>query len=219
MVDILDEVRQEHAQQQAMQLARRYGPYFIGAIVALLALIGGVEWWQGHQKNKSAEAGLAYFHVYQALAQNPSDEKALKDLQDLAENAPKGYRMVAGFKQAESLVKQSKIDEAIAAYEKLANAAADSDMQSLAALKAAYLKIEHGKLNEKEKLQTLLKDEAQTDKPWHALAMQLQGALALKEGQFKEAAEIFTALSQDAGTPEPIRQLASNWALYAKSKI
>ncbi|HEY9013405.1 MAG TPA: tetratricopeptide repeat protein, partial [Devosia sp.] len=116
---IFREVDEELRGDRLRNLWRRFGPYVIGAAVAIVLLVAineGWSWWQGSQ----AAAASDKFYAALEIADGTDVAAAQKAFEDVEATSPAGYATLARFREAGLLAKEGKADEAIAAYDSLA---------------------------------------------------------------------------------------------------
>ena len=140
---IFREVDEELRGDRMRNLWKRFGPYLIGAAVAIVVLVAvneGWSWWQ----NSQASAASDKFYAALEIADGADVAAAEKAFADVEATSPAGYATLARFRQAGLLAKQGKTDEAIAAYDALATSEPNQQIKSLALVFAANLFVDKG---------------------------------------------------------------------------
>ena len=140
---IFREVDEELRGDRMRNFWKRFGPYVIGAAVAIVLLVAineGWSWWQ----NSQASAASDKFYSALEIADGTDVAAAQKAFEDVEAGSPAGYATLAKFRLAGLLAKEGKTDEAIAAYDALATAEANQNIKALALVFAANLFVDKG---------------------------------------------------------------------------
>lgn len=140
---IFREVDEELRGDRMRAIWKRFGPYLIGAAVAIVLLVAineGWSWWQ----NSQAAAASDKFYAALEIADGADVAAAQQAFADVEATSPAGYATLARFRQAGLLAKDGKTDEAIAAYDALATSQGNQQIKSLALVFAANLFVDKG---------------------------------------------------------------------------
>lgn len=140
---ILREVDEELRSDRMRSLWRRFGPYVIGAAVAIVLLVAineGWSWWQNSNASRSSDQ----FYAALELADGTDVEAAQKALDEVIAQGTGGYPSLARFRQAALLAKGGSTAEAVAAYDALSNSETNPRLRNLALVLAAYLLVDGG---------------------------------------------------------------------------
>lgn len=140
---IFREVDEELRGDRMRAIWKRFGPYLIGAAVAIVLLVAineGWSWWQ----NSQAAAASDKFYAALEIADGADVAAAQQAFADVEATSPAGYATLARFRQAGLLAKDGKTDEAIAAYDALATSEGNQQIKSLALVFAANLFVDKG---------------------------------------------------------------------------
>lgn len=140
---IFREVDEELRGDRMRAIWKRFGPYLIGAAVAIVLLVAineGWSWWQ----NSQAAAASDKFYAALGIADGADVAAAQQAFADVEATSPAGYATLARFRQAGLLAKDGKTDEAIAAYDALATSEGNQQIKSLALVFAANLFVDKG---------------------------------------------------------------------------
>ena len=130
------EVDEEVRQEQYKKLWDKFGNYFVGLCVVIVASVAGAKGYEHFQVKQSEAAAVVYFDGVKRAADGKFDD-ALKAL--AAVNHP-GFKQLGLLQEASILAEQGKTKEAVAAYDALANdASMDSALRDLARIRAGYL--------------------------------------------------------------------------------
>jgi hypothetical protein len=184
--EVTDEVRQD----RMAGLWKRYGPFVLGGIVAVLAVAVGLNWMEERARQQSEAIGGAFLSV------QPGDAASAEGL---VETVPGTANGIALLRLADAQVQAGDTDAAIASYRAVAGmpdlgrAYAD-----LAALQAARLAAPTLPTDEAIALVDPLVVE---DAPYRLLALELRAALLLNAGDTVGAhADLATILRDPAAT-------------------
>jgi hypothetical protein len=188
------EVNEELRREQFAKLWERYGTYFIGFAVVVIALVAGAKYWE-HQRLANANAAGAEYEAAAALMASGKTADAEKAFAAIAETGPKGYASLASLSQAGAYLKEGKQAEALAAFEKLAaDGSADHLITDFARLQAASLRLGEADFTEiQNRLNPLLADSSS----WRFIAREMLATSAVKAGKLDEARTTLTPLLAD----------------------
>ncbi|MGC8524032.1 MAG: tetratricopeptide repeat protein [Acidibrevibacterium sp.] len=207
MSDIFQEVDEDLRAERARRLLFRYGGWLIAAALAVLAATGAFEYRQWRQRQADEKLAARYLDAVHAATAEPADTKqALAGFAAIIPEAGPGYRDLAALQQAALLAKTGHLPEALAIWDRLANA---SDTDRLLARLAALLSVQHQLDNgDPAMLATRLTALESPDDPYRALATEMRALLALRLGKRDDAKKIFSALLHDEAAPPGLRQRA-----------
>lgn len=209
MVDDRDplfrEIDEEMRREQLQKLWEQYGTYLVLAVVLLLLGVGGYKWIEARRAAEANAAGARYQSVVTLVEEGKSGQ-ASQELKAIAESGPAGYAALAELQLAAAALAAGKKDEAVAAYEKLANdGGADPLLRDFARLQSASLMLDSASWTDvQNRLTPLLGDKS----PWRYSARELLGLAAIRGGETAEARKIFGELLTDQKVPPSIQQRA-----------
>lgn len=190
------EVEEELRREQFAKLWERFGTYFILLAVVVVAAVAGSQLWEARRVANANAAGAEY-EAATTLLNSGKTEEALKAFEAIAVDGPKGYATLASLSQAGTYLKLDKRQEALALFDKLADAAsADRLLANFARLQAASLRLGEADFTE---MQNRLKPLTGDDSPWRFTARELLGTAALKAGKLDEARTTLAPLLADPG--------------------
>lgn len=201
---LLREVDEELQRERLQKLWDEYGTYLIGGLVAVLAGLGGWQWWQSRQLAAAERTGVRFEEALE-LATSGSTEEATKTFQAIATSSGSSYPVLAQLALASQAVKDGKTDAAVAAYDLVAARAPDSLIKDFARLQSTALKIDSADFTE---IQNRLTDLAAEKSPWRFLARELIGISAMRAGKLDEAKSALAPLSADPRAPNAVRERA-----------
>jgi predicted negative regulator of RcsB-dependent stress response len=178
---IFEQVDEQIDADKAHKFWKENRKFIVGGLILLFAgLFAYVGWKDVRMKEDQALSDS--FIQSQTLTEKgdlAGSEKILQNL--MAESGDHGYGLLATLVNAQALAKAGKVTEAVAGFEALAAKTANSPLQGLALLNAAYLTVEE-KGRAKEFLAKI--DEKS---PFRPHALELEGLLLAREGDMKNA--------------------------------
>jgi hypothetical protein len=196
------EVDEELRRDELSAFVQRYGIAVVGAVVLLLAALGGYLWWQNHkqaQAEQQAEAFVAVIDDIQAGRSKGVDGR----LDSIAQNGNEGYRAAALLTKADLALQGGNDAAAAAAFKKVAD---DGDFaapyRELALIRQTT--VEYDKLPPAVVIQRL-KPLAVQGNPWFGSAGEMVAMAYLTQRKPELAAPIFAALAKDENVPRTIR--------------
>lgn len=217
--NIFREVDEELRSERMRALWRRVAPFVIGAAIAIIALVAvneGWNWYTNSQAARSSEELYASLEVGDDLA------AAQTRLDQLAADGSGDYPVLAEFRKASLLAEAGDTAGAVAAYDALANSQSNVRLRELALLQAAQILVDSGTLADVEaRIGTIAGD----DNPMRRVARELIGLAQYKAGEFAAAQASFEAVLNDPLVQGPMRnrmayylaQLLSEGAISAES--
>jgi hypothetical protein len=211
--DIFREIDEELRRENLLKLWSRYGRYIIAAVIAIVVIVAGIAAWRDHQAKERRAQGARYTAAL-SLARQGKDAEAGKLFAALSQEKG-GYAVAGAFEQAEMLAKAGDRKGAVAAYDRLAAAAAvDPEFRNLAMLLSVMHGLPDGDPKAAvERLQPL----TASGSPWRASALDLTAAAKLKAGDRGGALQIYQQLADDLTAPQGLRARAAEMAAALKS--
>lgn len=201
----LRELKQELEREKFEQIWQRYGVYIIAGVVAILIGVASFQLWRAYNVTASQEAGAQYqVALEKALESKP--EEAATVFEKIVETGPEGYATLSELQLAAVHLEQGRKDEALAAYEKLANdSGADALLRDFARLQAAAIQLGTADWTE---MQNRLTDLKSDESAWRHSARELLGLAALGAGKTQEARELFEKIIADPEAPQSVQERA-----------
>lgn len=204
MVDVFEQVEEEMRSERWKRLARQWGPV-VGGILAL-ALVAALAFWgyQSWETGRAEKAAVAYDRGLEAMQRNDlaGAEAAFAEAEKVGNGA---YKALALTQRAGVAVAQDRIPEAIELLDQAARANGDPLLADQASLKAAWLLMDTGTL---EQIEERLEPLAREGRPWRAFAMEGQAMARLQHGKPAEARQVFVLLQLGQDVPDAVRQRA-----------
>ncbi len=205
---LLREIDEDIRRERYAKLWKRYGKYLIAALCLVLAGVAGYSLW--HERT-AARRGQAGEQLAAAMALASKDRPAAEaKLNDIANEGPAGYAMLAAFQRAALLAKGDGDRQAArAAYQDLQRSATDPVFRDLAVLLEVMVVLEQDALPiDADAIRAKLQPLAIDSNSWRFSARELTALLAWKSGEVAEAKEKLSALAADPETPAALRERA-----------
>lgn len=194
MVDFISEVQEELRKDDYNTWLRRYGPYVVGVVVAVLLVAGYLEWQKASVAAKAREVSVAYTTAADAEATDPA--AAREAFLALADTAPEGYAGLALLRSANIAMEAGDVDGAVRDLDRASEVFELARHSHLARLKAAYLLAAEGRDAEAD---ARLAGLAEAGAPYEFLARELGAYTALAQGDTARARESLSYLATIPG--------------------
>lgn len=198
------EVDEKLREERMMGMARRWGPWVGGAVVVFLLGVGGWQWWSQDRIAK-ARAHADEYAAAQTLVAEGNWDGAKEAFAALREEGPRAYRVMAMMEHAAILAEQGDLEEALAEFDKAAEAAPDDTMRDTARMRAAFIAAEiQDFASVQQRLQPLIDEENK----FSFLARELLGIEAWEAGQTDLARTTLEGLSLALDAPQAVQERA-----------
>lgn len=191
--NIFREVDEELRSERMRKLWRTVGPYVIGAAVAIVALVAINEGWSWWQRSQAAESSDRLYAAFD-LADAGDVAGAEAALAALAAEGSGNYPTLARFARAGLLAAEGRNDEAVAAYDALANAESNPRLRELALVLAGRILVDSGTRADVEARVSALAVEGN---PMRNAAREALGLAAYAAGDNAAATAYFEAMLAD----------------------
>jgi len=199
------EVDENLRRDQAQQFARSYGPWLIGAMILLLAAIGGYIYWQNRQQEQAAEQSEELSKIITDIGEGNLTTAPAR-LDAMAAKGNDAYRASALLTRAALAIQQRDLKLAAAKYHEVA---ADDGLpqpyRDLATVRAAAIEFDGLK---PEEVVARLRPLAKPGNPWFGSAGEMTAMALLKQNRKAEAGRLFAQIAADKAVPETIRSRA-----------
>ncbi len=202
--DIFREVEQEMRREQMAQLWRKYGAYVVATALVIVLAVGGYQGWAWWQSSRAASDGAAFVQA-STLQQTGEQDAAVQTFSALAEDGTGSYSALAELRLAAIAAANGETDEAVQAYDRVAESASDPMLRGFARIQAATLLVDTADPAEIEQRIGDMRDDAT---PWRHSARELLALSAYKADQNDKASLIYQELLSDSDTPGPMRRRA-----------
>lgn len=195
------EVSEELRQDRVKAIWTRFGTYILASVILVVAITAAVVGWDRYQTAQANASGDAYLAALQ-LARDGKPDEAITALEALAADSYGAYPDLARMSIGGVYQAQGKFDEAVAAFDKVAaDAGAPDALRDMAAVRAAYVLVDHGALSDvRSRVERLTGDS-------EALRFPAREAVALaawKAEDTETATTLFQQLVDDPGAPNGI---------------
>lgn len=201
----LREVDEDLRRDQAQAFAKRYATIIAGAVLLLLAAIGGWLYWQDRQSKIAAAdsetltAAMDDIAAKRITIVGPSLDK-------LTNSPSEGIATEAKLAQASVALAGGNRASAIAIYRSVADdKGLAQPFRDLANLRLVTLEFDSIK---PEAVIARLEPLAKPGTPWFGSAGELTAMAMLKQGRKAEAGRLFAAIAADNDVPDTIRSRA-----------
>lgn len=212
---IFREVDEALRHERFKALWDKFGAYVLLGAFLIVAVVGGYNGWTYWQAKQASEAGTRFVNALQ-LEEDGKREESIAAFQELVDDGPRGYRLLARFQVAAGFAKSGDLQGAVKAYDDLAaDGSVNELMQGYAAIQAASLRVDHAGMDEmRERLDAL----ANGGSPWRHSSRELLGLAAYRNGDNAEAERLFGQLLSDQAAPQNLKRRAEMMlALLVKS--
>ncbi len=200
----VQEVDESLRQDRMLTLAKRFGPWLIGAFVLLLVGVLGWQMWRDNEL-KSARAHADQYAAAQEMARGGNLDGAKTEFERLSREGPQNYRVMAQLEHAAILETQGDLQAALTEFDAAANAAQDPVMRDTARLRAAYIAADSEDFPTlQRRLQPLIDSESRL----RFLASELLGVEAWEAGQTDLARETLQNLTLAFDAPDAVKERA-----------
>ena len=206
MSDIFREVDEEIRKERYASLWKKYGPYVIGAAVALVLGVAGYQGWQQWQRSQAIEASNAYADAV-AQAEAGNVEPALQQFGEMSEPGASGYGLLAAFREAELRAQQGDVEAAVGIWNRIAGSSGTPQpFGDLATIFAVQHRIDDG---DPAALAQRLQPLAEGNGAFRWTAVELQAFLAREQGDSERAVELYRQIADASNVPPAQRQRAT----------
>lgn len=200
--NIIREIDEELRSDRARNLWRRFGPYVIGAAVAIVLLVAVKEGWDWWRNSNSAQSSDQFYSALQ-LADGTDAAAAKTALDQVIAANHGGYPTLARFREAALLAKEGKTAEAVAAYDALSTAESNKHIRELALVLAANLLVDGGDVAQVEQRVGGL---AGANSAMRNAAREAIGLVKYKAGDLAGARQSFEDAANDPAASQELRQ-------------
>lgn len=204
MVDFINEVEEELRKDEYNRLLKRYGPFILAGIVAIVAGTGFLE-YRKFAKDKAARATSASYVAASDKANDGQQAAALTEFLDIADKAPAGYAGLSLVRAASLKLEAGDRAEAVRLLDVAATTFETPRHSQLAQIKAAYILAGEGAYSD---VLSRTGSLSVKDAPYEYLARELTGFAALQSGDNAKAREQYGYLEYIPGVPPTIKERA-----------
>ncbi|NKB48531.1 MAG: tetratricopeptide repeat protein [Alphaproteobacteria bacterium] len=203
--DLFREVDEEVRQEQYIQLWKRYGVYIVAVVLVIVVGTVGFVVWRDMQQSARDASGEQLLAAIDIDEDRP--DEALDQLAILAEEGPKGYRLLARLREGALLSQTGDTRGAVVVYD---NVAEDSGQDRIYRDLAKVLAVSHGmSVMDRGEVEDRLSSVLDEDNPWRYSARELIATAVMVSGDRAAAVEAFRALADDVEAPAGFRARAA----------
>lgn len=199
------EVDENLRRDQMADMAKSYGKWIIGAVILLLAAVGGYLYWQNRQQTRAIADSEAMSVAIDKITSG-NLKAAQADLTPLSDASGDVTRASALFGRAAVAVRQNDRKTAILLYKQVAD---DSGLpqayRDMATVRGTMTEYDSLKPDE---VIARLAPLSQPGNPYFGTAGELTGMALLAKGDRNGAGQMFAKIAADKQVPESIRSRA-----------
>ncbi len=195
------EVNEDLRADRMRNLWRRFGPYVIGAAIAVVLVVAVNEGWDWWQKTNAARSSDELYAAIDA-AQAGNVDAALKDLVPVEQNGSGQYPALAKFAEASYLDRQGKKADAVAIYDGLAGSLNEIRLRELALVLAAYDLVDSGDVSG---IETRVNGLIASGSPMANAGREALGLAQYKKGDLNAALTTFQTIASDPNANNDLR--------------
>ncbi|QDZ09807.1 tetratricopeptide repeat protein [Devosia ginsengisoli] len=199
--NIFQEIDEELRSDRMRALWRRFGPYVIGAAVAVVALVAVNEGWSWYHANNAAQSSDELYAAFD-LIDGGDLPAAQSQLDTLIADGSGSYPVLAQFRKAGVMAREGATADAVAAYDELANTQSNPRLRELALVLGATLMVDAGSLADVDSRAGSIAAEGG---PLRNAAREALGLAQYKAGDFAAAQTSFEAVVNDPLTQSNTR--------------
>ncbi|WP_404404736.1 tetratricopeptide repeat protein [Pelagibacterium halotolerans] len=197
----LREVEEELRSDKMRAFWRKYAPYIIGGAVLIVVLVAANEAWNWWRASTAAAASDRYYAAVDLAAQGdyPAAEEALTAI---VADGPRGYAVLAQFREAAVQSQQGDSAGALATYDALASSLDSQRLRELALLLGGYVAVDTGTVAD---VQTRVGSLNIAQHPMRNLAREALGLAHYKAGEYGQARALFEEVAADANASQDMQ--------------
>ena len=204
MVDFINEVEEELRKDDYNKFLRKYGPFLLGLIIAIVLIAAYFEFSKARNDRAARSISAAYVEAGE-LAANGDIDEAVRRFTAIAEKSPSGYAGLSYMRAAALQLDKGEALDAVRLFDQAASTFEKPRHADLAALKASYVLVGQGRYDD---ARTRLIPMSQKDAPYEYLSRELL-ALTLKEtGDISGAKAEYSYLENIPGVPPTVQARA-----------
>lgn len=199
---LIREIDEAVRQDDALEFLRNHGTKLLGAILALIAALGGYLVWD-HYRQKDLEAQSETLVAGLDLAKQNDLKGAAEKVAPLLDAASPGARTGARMLQAAAALEAGDVNKASGLYKQVADdAEAPPALRDLARIRDVAARYDTMKPAD---VIARLGDLAKPGNPYFGAAGELVAMAHLEVGNRAEAGKLFAAMAKDEELPETLR--------------
>jgi len=200
------EVEEELRSDRLKSIWKRYGRLIIAVAIVLVLVTAGYRYWLYYKSEQASRSGGVFLEAIE-LSEKDDNPAAIEKLEQLAEQGSGEYPALARLRLAAEYARAGDAQEAIKAFDELANETGfDETLRRVSRLRAGLLLVDHGTYDQvADRLEQLAGDE----NSFRHSAREGLGLAAYKNGQDEIARDWLQKLLDDTAAPSGIRTRAN----------
>jgi hypothetical protein len=199
--NIFREVDEELRSDRMRALWRRFAPFVIGAAVAVVVVVAANEGWTWYHNNNAAQSSDELYAAFETI-DGGDLASAQTQLDTVIANGSGSYPTLAQFRKAGIMAREGQTQEAVAAYDALANSLSNTNLRELALVLAGTIMVDAGSLADVESRVATIAVEGN---PLRNAAREALGLAQYKAGDFAAAQASFEAIINDPLVQSSVR--------------
>lgn len=202
---LFKEIDEEIRQDNLTLLWKKYGSFFITALVLVVLGVAGYEGYKYYDLSQRQADSNRYLQASNLIEQNDLAQ-AQQQFAALANDSNTGYKTLAKLQEAALYARQGNAAQAAEAYITLSKDASLKPIYKELALVLGGLNALSSK--DGKEIVALLAGLIDSASPWRFTAKEISAYAHAKTGDRATAAKILTELADDASAPQGLRQRA-----------
>lgn len=193
----------EEVRRDAMYAAwRKYGPFVVGGIAAVVLGTAGWSWYQNSQLETMREAGGAFIEAQSV----EEPEAAAAAFGALAQESEGDYAALASLRAAASFGAAGDVDRAVETYQAVAEMdGIDPRLVDLAKLRSVGIRSD---IMEPSDMLSVLDPLSAPGAPWRSIALEFSAAAHVRAGDTEAAIDSLSSIASDANTSPAVQARA-----------
>ncbi len=193
----------EEVRRDAMYAAwRKYGPFVVGAIAAVVLGTAGLSWYQNSQLETMREAGGAFIEAQSV----EEPEAAATAFAELAQESEGDYAALARLRAASSFGAAGDVERAVETYQAVAEMdGIDPRLTDLAKLRAVGIRSD---IMDPAEMLSALAPLSVPGAPWRSVALEFSAAAHVRAGDEAAAIDALSSIASDANASPAVQARA-----------
>jgi hypothetical protein len=206
VADIFKEVDEDLRRDNAAKVWKKYGAYIVGAAVAVILAVAGVQAWRAYDLDRRSKLSDQFAAALESVAKGET-AAAQSALRQLGDPAAGGYRSLAALEEARILADSGDVAGAVAIWDQIAETSSlGPGLQTAAVILSVMHQIDSG---DATSLRTRLEPLTAEGQPYRAAALELSALLALRQGDAEAARAFYGTIADDRAAPAGARARAA----------